>query len=128
MSAEASGVPSAAPLSDIVAMDAVALSQAIHAKRVSCVEVMNDYLDRIEALNPTFNAIVSVRDPASLIYEAKACDDMLARGEPTGPLHGFPHAVKDLIATKGIATTQGSRILKDFVPAADAIMVERLKR
>ena len=45
-----------------------------------------------------------------------------------GWMHGFPQAIKDLTATKGIRTTQGSRIFKDFVPAADAIMVERVKR
>ncbi len=60
--------------------------------------------------------------------QAKARDEELARGEVRGWMHGFPQAVKDLTATKGIRTTQGSRIFKDFVPAADAIMVERLKR
>lgn len=114
--------------SDIVDLDATALSQAIQAKQVSCVEVMNAYLDHIATLNPKVNAIVSLRDRSELVKEAAAHDDQLARGEPLGWMHGFPHAVKDLTATKGIRTTQGSRIFKDFVPAADAIMVERLKR
>lgn len=109
-------------------MDGTALSRAIRAKQVSCVEVMNAYLDHIERLNPTVNAIVSMRDRGGLLAEAQAHDDRLARGDTVGPLHGFPHAVKDLTATKGIRTTQGSRIFKDFVPAADSIMVERLKR
>jgi amidase len=114
-------------LSDIVAMDGMSLSHAIQGKRVSCVEVMTAYLDHIEALNPTVNAIVSLQDRGDLLAEAKTRDDDIASGTIRGWMHGFPHAVKDLTATKGIRTTQGSRIFKDFVPAADAIMVERLK-
>jgi amidase len=114
--------------SDIVAMDALALSRAIKAKQVSCVEVMNAYLDRIDALNPKVNAIISLQDRGDLIAQAQARDAELARGEYRGWMHGLPQAIKDLIATKGIRTTQGSRIFKDFVPTADAIHVERVKR
>ena len=113
---------------DIVMMDALALSAAIKSKQVSCVEVMNAYLDHIDALNPKVNAIVSLQDRGGLVEQAKTCDAELARGEHRGWMHGFPQAIKDLTATKGIRTTQGSRIFKDFVPAADAIMVERMKR
>jgi amidase len=113
--------------SDIMMMDALALSGAIKSRQVSCVEVMNAALDRIEALNPKVNAIVALQDRGDLIAQAKARDDELARGRYCGWMHGFPQAIKDLAATKGIRTTQGSRIFKDFVPAADAIMVERMK-
>jgi amidase len=113
---------------DIVMMDALALSRAIKSKQVFCVEVMNAYLDHIDALNPKVNAIVSLQDRGGLIQQAKARDDQLARGEYLGWMHGFPQAIKDLTATKGIRTTQGSRIFKDFVPGADAIVVERMKR
>ena len=115
-------------VSDIVMMDGGALSRAIKSRQVSCVEVMNGYLDQIDALNPKVNAIVSLQDRGGLIEQAKARDEELARGEYRGWMHGFPQAIKDLTATKGIRTTQGSRIFKDFVPAADAIMVERFKR
>src|SRR6188474_3042083 len=114
--------------SNIVMMDALALSRAIKSKQVSCVEVMNAYLDHIDALNPKVNAIVSRQERGGLVYEAKARDAELARGEYRGWMHGFPQAIKDLTATKGIRTTQGSPIFKDFVPAADAIVVERVKR
>ncbi len=114
--------------SDIVMMDALALSRAIKAKQVSCVEVMNAYLDRIDALNPKVNAIISLQNRGDLIAQAQARDAELARGEYRGWMHGLPQAIKDLIATKGIRTTQGSRIFKDFVPTADAIHVERIKR
>ena len=113
--------------SDIVAMDAAALSRAIRARKVSCVEVMTACLDQIERLNPRVNAIVALRDRPELLAEARARDAQLARGEPTGPLHGFPHAVKDLFAVKGIRMTMGSPILRDFVPAEDGIMAERLR-
>lgn len=112
---------------DIVLMDGLALSRAIQSKQVSCVEVMNAYLDHIGALNPKVNAIVSLQDRDDLLRQATARDDELARGEHRGWMHGFPQAIKDLTATKGIRTTQGSRLFADFVPAADAIMVERMK-
>jgi amidase len=114
--------------SDIVMMEALALSRAIKSKQVSCVEVMNAYLDHIGALNPMVNAIVSLQDRGDLIKQAHERDAELARGKYCGWMHGFPQAIKDLTATKGIRTTQGSRIFKDFVPAADAIIVERVKR
>src|SRR5829696_6892579 len=113
---------------DIVMLDAVALSRAIHSKQVSCADVMSAYLDHIDALNPKVNAIVSLQERSDLMRQAKARDDELARGDDCGVMHGVPQAVKDLTATKGIRTTQGSPIFKDFVPAADAIVVERVKR
>jgi amidase len=114
--------------SGIVMMDALALSGAIKSREVSCVEVMTATLDHIERINPRVNAIVSLQDRGGLIEQAKARDAQLARGDYCGWMHGFPLAVKDLIATKGIRTTQGSRIFQDFVPPADAIVVERMKR
>ena len=109
-------------------MDALTLSHAIKSKQVSCVEVMHAYLNHIDALNPHVNAIVSLQDRDGLLQQAKARDEQLARGDYCGWMHGFPQAIKDLTATKGIRTTQGSRIFKDFNPAADAIVVERMKR
>jgi amidase len=118
----------AAPISDIVMLDAASLSAAIHTRKASCVEVMTAYLHHIAAVNPQVNAIVALQDRDALLAQARERDEQLARGESLGPLHGFPHAVKDLQAVKGIRTTQGSPILKDFVPAADSLMVERLRR
>jgi amidase len=114
--------------SDIVMMDAVALSSAIHTRQLSCLEVMTAYLDHIDRLNPKVNAIVALEDRTKLLPQAQERDAQLARGESMGPLHGFPHAVKDLQPVKGIRSTQGSPILKDFVPAADSLMVERLRK
>ena len=118
----------AAHINDIVMLDATALAAAIHTRKLSCVEVMTAYLEHIAALNPQVNAIVVLQDRDALLAQARERDDQLAQGESMGSLHGFPHAVKDLQAVKGIRTTQGSPILKDFVPAADSLMVERLRK
>jgi amidase len=112
---------------EIVALDAVALSHAIHARRLSCAEVMNAYLDRIERLNPLVNALVAVRERADLVKEAASLDDELAAGRSRGWMHGFPQAIKDLAAAKGFATTQGSPLFKDEIAQSDAIFVERMK-
>jgi len=115
-------------LRDLVRMDACALSEAIHARQVSCVEVMHAFLDHIERLNPTFNAIVSLQPREALVAQAAERDRQLARGDDLGWLHGLPHAVKDLAETAGIRTTYGSPIFNQFVPGEDALMVERLRR
>jgi amidase len=114
--------------SDIVMMDGVGLAGAIRSRQVSCVEVMAAYLDHIEKLNPKVNAIVALQNRTALLAQSQERDAQLARGELMGPLHGFPLAVKDLAPVKGIPMTLGSPILKDFVPTADSIMVERLRK
>jgi amidase len=114
--------------SDIVMMDAVSLASAIRSRQVSCLEVMTSYLNHIETINPHVNAIVALQEPRALLAQSRERDSQLARGEWMGPLHGFPHAVKELAAVKGIKTTKGSPLLKDFVPSTDSVMVERLRR
>ncbi|HEY8054082.1 MAG TPA: amidase [Steroidobacteraceae bacterium] len=114
--------------SDLVMLEALALANAIRGRLVSCVEVMTAYLDHIERLNPRVNAIVALQDRAALLAQSEARDQQVARGELLGPLHGLPLAVKDLMPVQGIRMTMGSPILKDFVPHADGIMVERLRK
>jgi amidase len=126
-STPAAGTAPTASRNPIVELDAAALAAAIHARRVSCVEVMEAYLDHIERLNPRVNAIVALEDHAKLLREALERDDQLARGESLGVMHGFPHAVKDLQPVKGMRTTMGARVLKDFVASADSILVERMR-
>ena len=115
-------------LSYIVSLSAVELSDAIRDKVISCVDVMKAYLAGIERLNPTFNAIVSLRNRSELLSEAAQKDSELAKGIYYGWMHGFPHAVKDLAATDGIPTTMGSPLLANDIPGHDAIFVERLKQ
>ena len=108
-------------------LEATALSAAIASRAVSCRAVMAAHLARIEAANPAVNAIVSLRPPEALLAEADLCDDELRRGLSRGPLHGFPHAVKDLAPTRGLTTTYGSPLFADHVPAHDGLFVERLR-
>ena len=119
---------STAKMPELLGMDAVALSKRIKAKEVSCREVMDAFLNHIDRINPVVNAIVSLQDRETLLRQSEERDAQLARGEYLGWLHGFPQAVKDLTATKGILTTQGSPLLKNFVPQADAFLVERMKK
>jgi amidase len=118
----------AARPSDIVMMDAVGLSRAIAARKLSCAEVTTAYLDHIARLNPKVNAIVALQDRDALLALARTRDAQLAHGESMGPLHGLPHAVKDLQPVKGIVSTSGSPLLKDFVPSQDALPVERMRK
>jgi amidase len=113
--------------SDIVSLGAVELASAIRSRRVSCVEVMTACLDQIDRHNPAVNAIVALQDRSTLIRQASERDAQAKRGEWIGPLHGFPHAVKDLEPVKGIVSTRGSPIFRNFVPAADNMIVERLR-
>ena len=112
----------------IVDMDASALSLAIHEKHVSCREVMSATLDRIAVLNPHYNAIVSLQDADLLLAQADERDSQLAQGISMGWMHGMPQAIKDLSATAGIVTTHGSPLLRDFIPATDSLMVQRMKQ
>jgi amidase len=107
-------------------MSAVDLARAIRTRSVSCAEVMATFLDHLSRLNPRVNALVSLQDAELLVQQARVHDAELSRGDRRGPLHGLPHAVKDLAFTAGIRTTRGSPLL-DAVPERDAILVERLR-
>ncbi|WP_326535559.1 amidase [Pseudorhodoferax sp.] len=108
-------------------MDATGLSQALHAGQLSCRDLMQATLARIAERNPVHKAIVSLREPEALLAEADAHDALLARGQSKGWLHGIPQAIKDLSATAGIPTTQGSPLLAHVVPREDELMVARIK-
>ncbi|PIT75950.1 amidase [Limnohabitans sp. G3-2] len=108
-------------------ISAVDLSRAIHLKQVSCQEVMQSTLARIARLNPQSNAIVSLQEPELLMAQARERDAQLARGESMGWMHGMPQAIKDLANAKGVRTTLGSPLMKDFVAPEDGLMVQRMK-
>jgi amidase len=113
---------------DICRLGAGALVKAIRHRHVSVAEVMGAYLDHIDRVNPTYNAIISLRPRDVLIAEAREADAALARGEGRGALFGIPQAIKDLANTKGLRTTYGSPLFADFVPEADTVIVERARR
>jgi amidase len=113
--------------SEICFMTATELAHRIHAKELSAKDVMEAHLAQIDRVNPTVNAIVTLLSEQAM-EQANAADEALARGEEIGPLHGLPIAHKDLVPTKGIRTTSGSVVFKDFVPDEDGLIVERLKK
>lgn len=113
--------------SDICQLSAVELARLIRAKELSARDVVRAHLERIDRVNPGVNAIVTlVADRA--MERARAADEEVAHGRDVGPLHGLPIAHKDLQPTKGIRTTFGSPVYRDFVPSEDSLLVERLRR
>jgi amidase len=113
---------------EICFMEATALVELIQTKKVSSVEVMRAHLSQVARVNSKVNAMVTLVEEEQLLAEAQAADDALAKGNWLGPLHGLPIGVKDLHATKGIRTTFGSPLHKDFIPTADCLLVEREKK
>jgi aspartyl-tRNA(Asn)/glutamyl-tRNA(Gln) amidotransferase subunit A len=90
------------------------------------MELTATYLDRVERLNPTLGAYITVMSETARA-EAAAAEDEIGRGLYRGPLHGIPVAIKDIIYTQGVLTSAGSRVLADHVPAYDSTIVERLR-
>lgn len=109
---------------DICFMTATEMASAIRAGHLSARETIAAHLDRIESVNPKVNAIVTLHAEQALIA-AKAADEAQAHGATLGPLHGLPVAHKDLLLTKGMRTTFGSKIREHFVPTENALIVER---
>jgi len=103
----------------------IELARMIATKAVSPVEVVRAHLDRIAALDPGLRSYVTVCDETALAA-ARAAETTLMAGQPLGPLHGVPYALKDLYDTAGVRTTGGSRVLGDRVPARDATVAARL--
>lgn len=112
--------------SDLVYQSAGELGALIRTKKVSPVEVVRAYLDRIAAVNPKVNAYLTVTAEQALA-EAAVAEREIRAGRYRGPLHGIPYAPKDLVATKGIRTTNGSRVTENWVPDYDATVTTRLR-
>lgn len=120
--------PTAQPTDPIVELDAVALSRAIHAREVSCVEVLDAFFDQIDRHNPRVNAIVAPLDRDPLRAQAAERDAELAKGQSRGPLHGFPQAPKDISPAAGMVTTKGSPIFAGQVTQTDAAIFARMRK
>ncbi len=102
------------------------LVSLMRRKQVSAREVMAAHLAQIERVNPKVNAIVTLVAERAMADAARA-DEALARGGPSGVLHGLPVAHKDLVDTAGIRTTQGSPFYRDHIPTRDALLVTRIR-
>jgi aspartyl-tRNA(Asn)/glutamyl-tRNA(Gln) amidotransferase subunit A len=109
----------------LIFSDATELAGLIRSRDVSPVEIMRAHLDRIDAINPRLNAVVTVADGA--LDAAKAAEAAVLNGVALGPLHGVPFTAKDSIDTAGVATQRGSPIFRGRTPDADATSVARLK-
>ncbi|WP_151636155.1 amidase [Noviherbaspirillum aerium] len=109
---------------DIFYMSATAMAYAIREGQLSARDVMQAHLGRIEQVNPKVNAIVTLHAEQALAAAA-AADEAQAQGKPLGPLHGLPVAHKDLLPTRGMRTTYGSKVHEHNVPKYSALIVER---
>src|SRR5262245_22516032 len=111
---------------DLCYMSADDLASAIRTRRLSPVEVVEAFLNRIEKVNPRVNALCTVVAEDARAA-ARAAEAAVTTGALLGPLHGVPVAFKDLTPTAGIRTTFGSKALEHFVPTEDAVVVERAR-
>jgi len=102
------------------------IASQLRRKELSPLEVTRLYLERAKRLNPLLNAYVTLTEERALADAARA-EQEIQRGLYRGPLHGIPFSIKDNLATNGVRTTAGSKILDDWVPDHDATVVKRLK-
>jgi aspartyl-tRNA(Asn)/glutamyl-tRNA(Gln) amidotransferase subunit A len=112
-------------MSDLIRQSAATLALAIARKEVSSEEVTRAHLDRIAEVDERVHAFLYV-DPEASIARAREVDQQIAKGELSSPLAGVPIALKDLLATKGVPTTCGSRILEGWRPPYNATIVNKL--
>src|SRR5436853_168423 len=110
----------------LIWQSALEISGLVRAKKLSPIEVTDAVLSRIDAITPVLNAfcVVAAEQARAAAREAEIA---VTKGEPLGPLHGVPVSIKDVLFTRGLTTTGGSRLFADHVPDEDAIAVARLR-
>lgn len=113
------------PDESIALLSAAEVARRVRARELSPVEVLDAALARVEELNPSLNAIVTL-DPTAR-EQARALERRIAAGEDVGALAGVPAGIKDVTQVKGLRTTFGSPLFADHVPGRDALIVERLR-
>lgn len=113
--------------SEILFKPVTELSPLIEARKLSPVELVRAYLDRIEAVNSKVNAFITVTRERAL-EEARKAERDIAAGHYRGPLHGVPYAPKDLFATNGIRTTNGSKVTANWIPDHESTVTARLNQ
>ena len=104
------------------------LSKKLQKLEISSEKILNHYLDKIEQINPTVNAIVSLEKRKKLITISRKIDQLRATGKPLHPFAGLPIAIKDLEDTKGILSTQGSKLYSNYIPKTDSPMVTNIRK
>jgi aspartyl-tRNA(Asn)/glutamyl-tRNA(Gln) amidotransferase subunit A len=113
-------------VSDVTRLTATQVAALVASGDASAAEIARAHLDRIAAVDARVHAFLHV-DAEGALAAARAVDERRAAGEPLGPLAGVPVAVKDVIATRGVPTTAGSKILEGWRPPYDATIVERMR-
>lgn len=120
------GATGAMTVDPVLALSTVEVSKLLRDGSVTSVELVRKCYERIDAVNPIINAVVTqCRERA--LSEAAEADALLKAGKPKGPLHGVPFTVKDSFDTAGVVSTGGTLGRKDFVPGADATVVARAR-
>lgn len=112
-------------VNDLETLTIAGLAPQIASRKLSPVELTRLFVDRIERLNPAINAYVTVTSEDALA-QAKRAEEEIAKGNHRGPLHGIPVSIKDNIATRGVRTTAGSKVLANWIPDYDASVVGKL--
>lgn len=107
-------------------MPAWRLRELVAAKALSPVEITRHFLDRIEQLDPALNAYLAVAGEDAL-SQARAAERAVLDGGPLGPLHGVPVSIKDMFRVRGMPTTAGSLLFRDFMAPDDSVHAERLR-
>ena len=107
-------------------MDLLSLSQSLVEKKISPIELVEQCLSTIRDKNPQYNALITVCEEDALAA-ATLAEEEIMKGEVKGPFHGIPIAIKDVIFTKEVRTTMGSKLYENFVPDYDATVVQKLK-
>jgi len=113
-------------MNELLKLTLVELTEAIHTRKTSPVEVMKAVLDRIEEANPDLNAVVAMRDREALMADASQAEKRVMDGQAR-PLEGIPFGVKDLEDVQGLITSHGSLPFSDQVAERDSTQVERLR-
>src|SRR5664279_4932319 len=115
-----------AGMTELIRMSAAHIAAAIAAGDVTAVEVTEAHLERIAQVDERVHAFLHI-DAEGAVAAAEAVDKQRASGADLGPLAGVPLAMKDIVVTKGLPTTAGSRILEGWVPPYDATITRRVK-
>jgi Asp-tRNA(Asn)/Glu-tRNA(Gln) amidotransferase A subunit family amidase len=108
-------------------LSAVSLAAQVRTKRLSPVELIEAYLDRIEALNPRLNAFVQV-DAEGARRQARLAEVAVSQGRNLGPLHGIPLSIKSSVAVAGLRCEAGTKLRAGVVATEDAALVSRLRQ
>ena len=113
-------------MEELIYSSAKSVAAAIRGKQVSCAEVLEAHLRRIEDVNPSLNAVVQLAAERAQ-REAAEADRALVNGELKGPLHGVPMTIKDSLDTEGVVSTGGTQGRAAYVPNEDATVVARMR-